>query len=308
MERDAASPSIEPQPIPAETTVSATALSSDGQQISELPLQQIIDSPDQPRKRYDETALKLLGDMLLDRGQDEAIIVRRLPDGRFELIAGHRRVRAARLIGWGTIKARVVDYDNRSAKIATLVSNEGREDQSDYERGVSYMIALRDKLANTQAEIARMFGCSQPRVQQCLSLARLPQEITSLLDEYPGLIGYRFAATIKELHEQFPTGIDTIRKAVEQVIDKPDTTPEDVRRLVVAELGAKQSRTVPVKAQIVQDSAGASVYSVKVKQNQVVIDVSEGADVGLTGKRVLAALREIVQSAEKEKNPSKSKG
>ncbi|WP_312184192.1 ParB/RepB/Spo0J family partition protein, partial [Massilia timonae] len=80
-----------------------------------VPLHLIVDSPYQPRKKYDESELQLLGETLKGRGQDEPITVRQLDGGKYELIAGHRRVRAARLVGWSELDARVASFSDREA-------------------------------------------------------------------------------------------------------------------------------------------------------------------------------------------------
>ncbi|WP_449406074.1 ParB/RepB/Spo0J family partition protein [Massilia phosphatilytica] len=88
--------------------------------VRKVALQDIVDSPYQPRSVTDETRIQLLGETLKARGQDEAIVVRRLPSGKYELVSGHRRTRAARLIGWSEIDARVRALSDRDAELATL--------------------------------------------------------------------------------------------------------------------------------------------------------------------------------------------
>lgn len=267
--------------------------------VHDLEVQLIVDSPYQPRQKYDEAGIIDLGNMLADRGQDEPIVVRKLADGRFELISGHRRIRAARLIGWTTIKGRIRVLDDKSAHIATLTANEGREDLSDYERAKSYSIALKEGLASSQAGVGRMFGRSQARVSQCLRLLDLPSPVLTLLDDYPGLIGYRFVAVIEELTKDFPDSGETIKKALLGLIEKPDLSPDDIRAVVHKEFKKKPTPIKKQKPLDVQNDDGQNVFKVKSIPDKYELVITLDPDMGdfeLASKKIVANLREIAKS------------
>jgi ParB family chromosome partitioning protein len=230
--------------------------------------------------------------MLLDRGQDDPINVRLMPNGRYELISGHRRVRAARLIGWSTINAQINKLDDRNAELATLVSNEGRIDLTDYEKAKTYKRAIERGFAKTQTDVARLFGCTQARVAQCLSLLNLPDQVKAILDKYPNLFGYRYGKVISDLIKEFPEGLETILLGVEQLIDNHELTSDDLRSFVEKQL-VKRVRGLPTKPTLIVDSNGVSLFAVKVTDKQIIIDVKENADASIAGKHTLAALRDL---------------
>lgn len=263
-----------------------------GKSIEKIAVQLIDDSPWQPRTKYDESYIQALGDMLLDRGQDDPINVRLMPNGRYELISGHRRVRAARLIGWSTINAQINKLDDRNAELATLVSNEGRIDLTDYEKAKTYKRAIERGFAKTQTDVARLFGCTQARVAQCLSLLNLPDQVKAILDKYPSLFGYRYGKVISDLIKEFPEGLETILLGVEQLIDNHELTSDDLRSFVEKQL-VKRVRGLPTKPTLIVDSNGVSLFAVKVTDKQIIIDVKENADASIAGKHTLAALRDL---------------
>ena len=277
--------------------------------IVRIQVQLVVDSPWQPRTRYDETQLQALGQTLKDRGQDEPIRVRKLETGHFQLICGHRRIRAARLIGWADIKATVVDLDDKSAELATLVSNESQVGLSDWERAQAYRQALDHGLAADQKDVGRLFSCSQSRVSQCLTLYKLPEPILQLLGKYPGLIKYRHAKAVLQLVKDYPNGEDAILAAVESMIDQPDIEADDLRYQVEKALKPKRQRPKAYEPRLISDKNGASAFSVKLHDRQIVINIEDGVDAEMAGKRTMAALREYAQTfelPEKEK-PLKSK-
>jgi len=282
--------SNEAQAAPAKKIVEERA-------IEKIAVHLIDDSPWQPRTKYDESYLQALGEMLLDRGQDDPINVRLMPTGRYELISGHRRVRAARLIGWSLISAQVNTLDDRNAELATLVSNEGRIDLTEYEKAKTYRRAVERGFAKTQSDVARLFGCTQARVAQCLSLLNLPDAIKSILEKYPSLFGYRYGKVVADLVKEFPDGLDTIVLGVEKLIDNHELNGDDLRSFVERQL-IKKTREIPKKPTIIVDANGVSLFSVKVSEKQIVIDIKENVDAITASKKMLAALREFATSIE----------
>jgi ParB family chromosome partitioning protein len=263
-----------------------------------VPLHLIVDSPYQPRKKYDESELQLLGETLKRRGQDEPITVRQLDGGKYELIAGHRRVRAARLVGWSELDARVASLSDREACLATLVHNESNVKLSDYERGLAYQTALKEGYASTQSSVATVFGCTQARVSQCLSLFDLPQPLLDLMAKYPELITYRKARVIKEALAKHPSGEETIIRAVEALIDTPHMDQSELRAVLLKPFEAKRVRVKASAPRTINDKNGESAFQVQVKSRDIVIQVEDGVDVELALQSALAALREFAVTLE----------
>jgi ParB family chromosome partitioning protein len=277
---------------------SKIAFSGDEEVLHKLPVNLIDDSPWQPRTKYDEGYIQALGAMLEDRGQSTPIMVRQMPSGRFELIAGHRRVRAARLIGWSSINASIVALDDHQAELGTLVSNEGHQGLTEYEKGKSYQRALDRGFAHTLAGVGRLFGCSQGRVSQCISLVNLPVPVIELLDKYPGLFGYRYAKTVKDLFREFPSGADTIVLGIEKLIDDAELDGDNLRSYVEKSL-LNRTRAKPASPTIVADPNGVSLFSVKVTDHRIIIDIKENFDSLKAGKKTLSALRELAAELKK---------
>ncbi|MVW64458.1 ParB/RepB/Spo0J family partition protein [Massilia sp. NEAU-DD11] len=263
-----------------------------------VPLHLIVDSPYQPRKKYDETELQLLGETLKGRGQDEPITVRVLDNGKFELIAGHRRVRAARLIGWSELDGRVMTLSDRDACLATLVHNESNIKLSDYERGLAYQTALKEGYASTQSGVATVFGCTQARVSQCLSLFDLPQPLLDLMAKYPELITYRKARVIKEVLAKHPSGEDTIIQAVEALIDRPQMDQSELRAVLLKPFEPKRVRAKAPAPRTIIDKNGESAFRVQVKSRDILIQVEDGVDVELALQSAMAALRQFAITLE----------
>lgn len=283
---------------------SASTVEQSEDHIVRIQVQLVVDSPWQPRTRYDETDLQALGQTMKDRGQDEPIKVRKLANGHFELIYGHRRIRAARLIGWADIKATVVELDDKAAELATLVSNESQVGLSDWERAKAYKQSLDHGLAADQKEVGRLFSCSQSRVSQCLTLYKLPEPILQLLNKYPGLIKYRHAKLVLQLAKDYPEAEEAIVTAVESMIDQPDLEADELRNQVEKALKPKRPRPKTLEPRLIGDKNGSSVFSVKLHERQIVINIEDGVDVEMARKRTLAALREYAQTfelSEKEK-------
>src|SRR5258706_8382051 len=101
----------------------------------QIPVDKIVPSPFQARKNFDEQALKELAQTIKDRGLENAILVRPVVDG-FELIAGERRWRAAKLLGWQTIEAKVETVDDKESALRGMVENVQREDLSPIEKAL----------------------------------------------------------------------------------------------------------------------------------------------------------------------------
>jgi ParB family chromosome partitioning protein len=264
-------------------------------------LSEIDDSPYQPRTRYDETELLLLGEQLRMQGQDEPVRVRRLANGRYQLISGHRRVRAARLIGWATIVARILTLEDREAEIATLTSNESHVGLSDFERGCAYQLALDKGFATTQKDVARLFACSQGRVSQCLSVARLPPPLVAMLADYPSLLTYRHAKIVREVLDHDPESLPAVMAAVETIIDEPDLEPEQLRvRCTTKKVGMRPRAKVAIQ-KTVPDRSGESVFTVRSNNRNLVVNFNDRLSPEQKAeaeKQILAALKGVVESLE----------
>ena len=137
---------------------------------------------DQPRKTFDKEALEALADSIGKYGVLQPIIIRENianPD-TYEIIAGERRWRAAKLAGKTEIPAVIIDGDELKAAQVSIIENVQREDLNPVEEAMGYG-ALIDKFGLTQDQVAKQVGKSRPTVTNMLRLLELPEEVLELV-------------------------------------------------------------------------------------------------------------------------------
>ncbi|MGH8302254.1 MAG: ParB/RepB/Spo0J family partition protein [Steroidobacteraceae bacterium] len=151
-------------------------------QVQHLPLNQIRPNPSQPRKQFDAAALSGLADSIRERGVLQPIIVRPVKDGRFEIVAGERRWRAAQDAGTPTIPALIdASLDGVHPLEVALIENVVREDLTPIEEARTIAVLL-DDLQLTAAALARRLGRSRADVAHTVRLLDLPDLAIDLLD------------------------------------------------------------------------------------------------------------------------------
>ncbi|MCK0129755.1 ParB/RepB/Spo0J family partition protein [Erythrobacter sp. F6033] len=137
--------------------------------------------PGNPRKHFDQDALEELAASIAKRGVIQPIIVRPLSSGKYELVAGERRWRAAQKARLHNIPALVRDLDNREVMALALIENLQREDLNPVEEARAYK-RLADQEGMTQAEIARMVEKSRSHVANTQRLLNLPEKVLDLVE------------------------------------------------------------------------------------------------------------------------------
>jgi ParB family chromosome partitioning protein len=145
-----------------------------------IPIEKIEPRRGQPRSGFEEAALEELAASMREHGVLSPLMVRPSGDGFYQIIAGERRWRAARLAGLAELPARVVAADDLKTMELSLVENLQREDLNPVEEAFGYR-ALGDEFGLTQEEIAKRMGKSRPAVANALRLLALPDEILELL-------------------------------------------------------------------------------------------------------------------------------
>lgn len=144
--------------------------------LREVPLAAIVANPHQPRLTFDPAALQELADSIGEHGVLQPPVVTQLPNGDYQLIAGERRTRAAKLAGLETIPVVVKDVSPQAQLELALIENIQRADLDPIEEARAYA-ALEDQFRMTHAEIARRVGKSRSTVSELLGLLRLPQQV-----------------------------------------------------------------------------------------------------------------------------------
>lgn len=147
-----------------------------------LPISKVEPAADQPRERFDPEALEDLADSIRQHGVLQPIAVRSLGGGYYQIIAGERRWRAAREAGLDTIPVRVMEADDRSARVLALVENLQRQDLNPVEQAKGLNSLMKD-FGLTQEAAAEQVGFSRPAVANALRLLSLPEPVLAMLEE-----------------------------------------------------------------------------------------------------------------------------
>ncbi len=155
---------------------------TDENELKLLPLGKLEPRQTQPRSVFDDEALQELAESVKRYGVIQPVTARRLPSGYYQIIAGERRWRAARLAGLEEIPVRVVEADDRRTAELALVENLQREDLNPIEEARGYR-SLIDDYGLTQEEAAQSVGRSRPAVANALRLLSLDRGTLALVED-----------------------------------------------------------------------------------------------------------------------------
>ena len=145
-----------------------------------LPLQKVEPNPDQPRRRFDEAALQELADSVRQHGIIQPLTVRKLPSGFYQIIAGERRWRAARMAGLREVPVTVIEADDKKAMELALIENLQRADLDPIEEAQGYQ-QLMQEYGMTQSAVADRVGRSRPAVANTLRLLALSAPVLDMV-------------------------------------------------------------------------------------------------------------------------------
>lgn len=149
--------------------------------VLEVDIHMIDTNREQPRKKFDEAALEELAESIKVHGIVQPLIVRE-KNGRYQIVAGERRFRAARLAKLNTVPVLTVDYDDAKMQEVALIENIQREDLNPIEEAsaIRFLMQQHDM---TQEEVANRIGKSRPAVANALRLLALPAAVVDLVRE-----------------------------------------------------------------------------------------------------------------------------
>ena len=150
--------------------------------LREVEVDAIVPNPRQPRSRFDDDALKELADSIAALGVLQPLLVRDLQTGRYELVAGERRWRAARLAALDTVPVLIVETDERGSLERALVENVHRQDLNPIEEAAAYRQLL-DEGGLTQEQLGQRVGKNRVTIANALRLLDLPVTAQGLLVE-----------------------------------------------------------------------------------------------------------------------------
>lgn len=171
-------PPVAVAPVPAPTPAVPQAAASDGPR--GLPIELVGRNPQQPRKHFDEAELNDLASSIKTHGILQPILVRPVADGKYEIVAGERRWRAAQRAGLHTIPAVVRELNEVEVLEIAIVENVQRMDLNPIEEAQGFQ-ALIDRFGRTQQEIADAVGKSRPHIANMLRLLQLPDDLQEMV-------------------------------------------------------------------------------------------------------------------------------
>ena len=150
--------------------------------ISSAPIERVEPRADQPRCAFDPLALEELSQSISQFSMIQPITVRRLDSGYYQIIAGERRWRAARLAGLTEVPIRVIEADDRRAMELALVENLQREDLNPIEEAKGYRVLMQD-YGMTQEETSQSVGKSRPAIANALRLLNLSPPVMAMVED-----------------------------------------------------------------------------------------------------------------------------
>lgn len=233
-----------------------------------IPVDRVQPNPYQPRRSFKPEELSELEDSLRASGLLQPISVRPVDQGRFELIAGERRLRAATRLGWTSIPAIVKELDNREMLVLALVENLQRSDLNPIDEALGYE-RLMAEFGHTQQQVADAVGKDRSTVANMLRVLTLPEGIRALVRD--GRISLGHARALLAL-----TGERSMIEVARQIIDQ-QLSVREVERMAADQRPAK---------------AGASAGQAKGRQREPRTSSSDTAEL----RRLTELLRRRLQT------------
>ena len=160
--------------------VEQTGFSGEDSGISTIRLSEIEPNLSQPRKEFEETALNELADSIAAHGVLQPLLVRPMKNGMYQIVAGERRWRAARIAGLSEVPALIRELSDEETDQVALIENLQREDLNAVETAEGYK-RLMDKYGMTQEQLSEAVGKSRPAVANTLRILNLPEEVLPLV-------------------------------------------------------------------------------------------------------------------------------
>src|SRR2546428_4875123 len=230
--------------------------SSATESLTEIPVDQIDANPRQPRKAFDPTSLDELARSLKSAGMIQPVVVRRMPEGRWQLIAGERRWRAARQAGLERIPALVREATDAESLELALVENLLREDLNPMEEAEAYQQILTE-FGWTQEELAQRVGRDRSTIANCLRLLKLPLSIQDDLRANRLTMGHaRALLALTSLADQMKLRDDILSqswsvRATEEGVQKQRARPLARRSAELSALEESLQRALLTRVRIV---------------------------------------------------------
>lgn len=240
------------EPLVSGSPIIARAGAMPANGLAVLAVAEIIPDPQQPRRHFDDAALDELAASIAQRGLIQPVIVRRLAEGHYQLVAGERRWRAAQRAQIHEIPAIIRELSDRDVMALALIENLQREDLNPIEEARAYQ-RLAEQESLTQAEIARMVDKSRSHVANIQRLLALPETVIALVEDGSLSMG----------HARALIGCDEAETYARDAVAR-QLTVRDVEKLVrngLQRAGAAPRRTAREVRGTAEDADIAAVQS-----------------------------------------------
>lgn len=216
-----------------------TAVPKD-KQIQEIELDKIIPNPYQPRHTFSEESINELAQTLQEQGLLQPIILREHngDDAEYEIIAGERRYRAAKSLGWDKISAIVEDMDDEKVASLAVIENLQREDLNPIDEAEAY-VKLMETNDLTQTELAKQIGKSQSYIANKIRLLKLSDKVQQLLID--GTISQRHGRALLTLPAEEQDRAAEIIVADGLNVKKTEEMVKDIDGYLTAKQEAKKA-------------------------------------------------------------------
>ncbi len=214
--------------------------------VTKLSLKDVQARRDQPRKDFDINALQVLADSIREHGVIQPILVREMEftPGKYEIVAGERRFRAAEMAGLDEIPVAIMTGDDLEVAKVALIENVQRKDLNPVEEAMAYRV-LMDKFGLTQDQVATQAGKNRSTVANLLRLLDLPEEVLVMLRD--GSLSAGHARALLPLED------DEKEVSLAQRIVEKELSVREVERMVAAIKRSEQDET-PEEAPLDQRS------------------------------------------------------
>ena len=243
--------------------------------VDTLRLSQIEPNRDQPRKIFSEEALNELADSIREHGVLQPLLVRPLPGGSYQLVAGERRWRASRMAGLQEVPVVIREMDEEQAMEIALIENLQREDLNAIEEATGYK-QLMERYGMTQEQVAKRVGKSRPAIANALRLLNLPQKVMDMVGEgevSPGharaLLAFDDQDRIVEIAQKVKTGkysvrdIERMAKNQDEKKEKAAKAPEEPawggKSAFLTEMEIAMSMEMGRKVRIIPNGEGGTL-------------------------------------------------
>ena len=195
---------------------------------STLNINEIIPNKEQPRKTFDQTALEELADSIRQHGVLQPLLVRPLPNGAYQLVAGERRWRASRLAELKEVPVIIKELTDTEAMEIAIIENLQREDLNPIEEAEGLQTLI-DNCGFTQEEVATSVGKSRPAITNALRLLKLPEDVREMTKKGEisagharALLSFDNQALMQEVAAKIVSDKLTVRD-VEKLAKRPKT-------------------------------------------------------------------------------------